>query len=75
MILGTGVFQCDLRTGAAVMLPSKLSAKGMGVGFWVDGDGMGHVGRRQKGMVMPVSARDQELDLLRPNVADLQHQV
>lgn len=51
MILGTGAFQCDLRSGASVVLPSKLSTKGVGVGFWLDGDGMGHVGRRQKGIV------------------------
>lgn len=33
------------------------------------------MGRRQKDIAMPVSARDQELDLLGPNLAVLQQQV
>lgn len=53
---------------------------GDGMGIEWDGDGAGGqkacmTGRRQKGTAIPVSARDQELDLLRPNLAVLQQQV
>jgi len=49
------------------------------VRWWAGGGAGGQgscaMGRKRKGMAMPVTARDQELDLPRPKLAALQHQV
>lgn len=55
-------------------LQAGYSGAGSGAGARA-GDGMWQVGRRWKDKSMPVSARHEELDLLRPHLAALQHQV